>query len=146
MLDVYIDVLCRRSWFKSLSKGGGGGYKVCIGDCTLSNNCFTTHCAHVYSVVLYSVRYNTDDRESNVIIWIICCTTECPNNPCMNGATCHDDLRNQSYKCDCPPPFTGGHCETGVYSRNVFTVVEQTRCSAIAERPRYRVRYSFRQK
>ena len=36
---------------------------------------------------------------------------ECSGNPCMNRATC-EDLIN-TYKCTCPPGYTGTHCQTG---------------------------------
>jgi len=41
------------------------GYKQWNGDCALSNTCFITECARVYSVVLYSVRHITDSTESH---------------------------------------------------------------------------------
>ena len=35
------------------------------------------------------------------------------NNNCLNGGMCQEDRQKKSYVCDCPPNFTGRHCETG---------------------------------
>lgn len=37
---------------------------------------------------------------------------ECESNPCLNGATCKDEVG--SYTCRCPPGFNGTRCETGI--------------------------------
>lgn len=37
---------------------------------------------------------------------------ECESNPCLNGATCKDEVG--SYTCQCPPGFNGTRCETGI--------------------------------
>jgi len=37
----------------------------------------------------------------------------CPTNPCQNGGVCDENLPNPTYKCDCPPKFTGDNCEFG---------------------------------
>ena len=36
---------------------------------------------------------------------------ECESSPCMNNATCNDDV--DGYTCNCADGFTGTHCETG---------------------------------
>ena len=40
-------------------------------------------------------------------------TNECGSNPCMNDATCHDEVN--AYNCTCVEGYTGYNCETGVY-------------------------------
>ena len=34
---------------------------------------------------------------------------DCKDNPCNNGGTCQDGIA--SYRCVCPPGFTGHDCE-----------------------------------
>ena len=36
---------------------------------------------------------------------------ECSSNPCLNGATCKDNVNG--YTCDCVPGFTDVLCQTG---------------------------------
>lgn len=36
----------------------------------------------------------------------------CSSNPCLNDATCTDDLASGSYVCTCRSHFTGQHCES----------------------------------
>ena len=40
-------------------------------------------------------------------------TDECASDPCMNSATCVDQV-NQ-YSCTCDAGYEGTHCETGMY-------------------------------
>jgi len=46
---------------------------------------------------------------------LLCSITveQCASNPCLNDATCTEDVINQSYKCTCPPGFTGDRCQSG---------------------------------
>ena len=44
-------------------------------------------------------------------------TDECASDPCMNGATCVDQV-NQ-YACTCDAGYEGTHCETGTYPSNI---------------------------
>nr|XP_054771358.1 fibropellin-3 isoform X2 [Lytechinus pictus] len=37
---------------------------------------------------------------------------DCSPNPCLNGATCVDQVND--YECICPPGFTGDNCETDI--------------------------------
>ena len=36
---------------------------------------------------------------------------ECASSPCLNGATCEDEVNY--YTCTCDDGYTGTHCETG---------------------------------
>ena len=36
---------------------------------------------------------------------------ECASNPCVNDATCVDNVNG--YTCDCAAGYTGTHCEQG---------------------------------
>ena len=36
---------------------------------------------------------------------------ECASNPCVNDATCVDDVNG--YACNCAAGYTGTHCEQG---------------------------------
>ena len=37
---------------------------------------------------------------------------ECDIDPCVNGATCIDEVNG--YNCTCVPGYTGDRCETGM--------------------------------
>ena len=37
---------------------------------------------------------------------------ECDSSPCLNGATCDDEVNG--YKCDCVAGLTDAHCQTGM--------------------------------
>jgi len=39
---------------------------------------------------------------------------ECASAPCLNGATCVDEING--YRCDCLPGSTGARCETSTYN------------------------------
>ena len=39
-------------------------------------------------------------------------TKECDSNPCVNGATCNDEVN--AYNCTCMEGYTGHDCETGM--------------------------------
>jgi len=39
-------------------------------------------------------------------------TNECNSNPCVNGATCNDEVN--AYNCTCIEGYTGNSCETGM--------------------------------
>ena len=48
---------------------------------------------------------------------LLICTTvldigECASNPCVNDATCVDNVNE--YTCNCAAGYTGTHCEQGV--------------------------------
>ena len=44
------------------------------------------------------------------ILIIVHADSLCGNNPCQNGGTCMID--GQWFKCQCPAPFGGFHCES----------------------------------
>lgn len=37
----------------------------------------------------------------------------CVPNPCQNGGTCIFDESSGSFRCTCPPGFTGRTCDMG---------------------------------
>lgn len=37
---------------------------------------------------------------------------ECASNPCLNNATCNDEINN--FTCDCQPGFNGRLCEINI--------------------------------
>lgn len=37
---------------------------------------------------------------------------ECESNPCLNGATCNDEIND--FTCDCQPGFNGRLCEINI--------------------------------
>ena len=48
-------------------------------------------------------------------------TNECDGDPCINGATCNDDVN--SYTCDCAAGYTGQYCEIGRWlSKELFAL------------------------
>ena len=49
---------------------------------------------------------------------------DCLVNPCMNGATCNDELNG--YTCTCVAGYTGDRCETGMLEYH------DTRCCSSA--------------
>ena len=42
---------------------------------------------------------------------------ECHTHPCLNGATCHDQVNG--YSCTCASGYTGGRCETGTLKNHI---------------------------
>ncbi|XP_076329241.1 kielin/chordin-like protein [Tachypleus tridentatus] len=57
------------------------------------------------------------------------CVDPCISNPCINGGHCHGKLGNRNFSCDCPPMYTGKHCEFHinccVYPRTDGACVEE---------------------
>ena len=45
---------------------------------------------------------------------------ECASNPCVNDATCVDNVNG--YTCDCAAGYTGTHCEQGANSSKIATI------------------------
>lgn len=52
-----------------------------------------------------------DCHKGNWIVILISDIDECGSQPCVNGATCNDEVN--AYSCTCLAGYTGGHCETG---------------------------------
>ncbi len=57
----------------------------------------------VHYVYAFSYIYECD--------FVLVDINECGSNPCMNGATCTDDVN--SYTCTCVAGYIGTNCETG---------------------------------
>ena len=51
---------------------------------------------------------------------------ECTSNPCVNDATCVDDVNG--YTCNCAAGYTGTHCEQGAN----LSKIQQTKLFAIS--------------
>ena len=45
---------------------------------------------------------------------------ECLSAPCENGGTCRR-RSDTGYQCDCPVPFIGQNCETGILKKGSVT-------------------------
>ena len=43
---------------------------------------------------------------------------ECMSNPCLNGATCIDELNN--FSCLCLPGYSGSNCQIETAECNLF--------------------------
>ncbi|NXI33391.1 FBLN7 protein, partial [Sterrhoptilus dennistouni] len=52
---------------------------------------------------------------------------DCSSNPCANSGTCVDG--NQSYKCLCPPGWSGPSCQSPIYSCSNSSFSRQPRCA-----------------
>jgi hypothetical protein len=37
---------------------------------------------------------------------------DCASGPCLNGATCKDEVGG--FRCECPPGWTGFRCESDI--------------------------------
>ena len=48
-----------------------------------------------------------------ILIFLVKDIDECAEAPCLNGATCVDQLGG--YGCICADGYTGSHCGTGAY-------------------------------
>ena len=46
---------------------------------------------------------------------------ECANNPCLNGATCSDEVNN--YTCICAAGYTGTNCSSSMLSNSFIPLV-----------------------
>ena len=65
--------------------------------------------------------------DSNVQgIFLISDINECDSNPCLNGATCVNNLN--SYSCTCVPGYEGDQCETGVFTVSVSLLTDDQYC------------------
>ena len=53
-------------------------------------------------------------------MWFVSDVNECVSGPCNFGGRC-DDVMN-GYICTCTDGYTGGNCETGADSINVFFI------------------------
>jgi len=51
---------------------------------------------------------------SNHNIFCFVDVDECDSFPCMNGATCVDNV--DSFTCNCQSGYTGDTCQTGMFS------------------------------
>ena len=48
-----------------------------------------------------------------ILVLVILVVLPCESNPCLEGATCVDNIENGTYTCLCPEGFQGTNCETG---------------------------------
>jgi len=50
---------------------------------------------------------------------LFCSVTDfCISNPCLNGATCLNEIDN--YICSCAPGYTGSNCEIGKFDVSLY--------------------------
>lgn len=81
---------------------------------------FSGQCKLFRSLGLIPTEYYSIDHVSNVVCrtdsFQSCLTDidECASNPCINGATCVDQVNG--FNCTCPPGFTGTLCGIGKLS------------------------------
>ena len=47
---------------------------------------------------------------------------ECESTPCLNGATCTDDVNK--YRCTCVAGYDGVMCERGMLDNHNLTITE----------------------
>ena len=55
------------------------------------------------------IPYSSARRTVSVIFVDI---NECASNPCVNGASCSDEVN--AFSCSCAAGYTGDRCETGL--------------------------------
>lgn len=52
-----------------------------------------------------------------------CLGDACTPNPCQNGGTCVFDESGGSFRCYCPPGYTGRTCDAGKFSNYLLNVI-----------------------
>ena len=72
---------------------------ICLngGRCVDNGNDFICICAPGFTGTVCEVR-----------------TSECVDNPCLNGGTCREVLNSSNYTCMCLEGYTGHLCETNI--------------------------------
>jgi len=68
-------------------------------------------CTSINHGIVSNFVYTMVNLLKNLYEFIIPDIEECASNPCMNGATCNEDINK--YTCTCVPGYSGVHCEEG---------------------------------
>ena len=66
---------------------------------------------NIHHRVFYIMHYKYFTNQNFLFIYLCSEIDECSSSPCLNGATCEDQL--DSYRCACANGYEGTDCELG---------------------------------
>jgi hypothetical protein len=88
----------------------------------VSCHLYRVHAAFSFIVLLTSIvvchRYTGSNCQYRI--------NECDSHPCLNGATCHDQIKY--YTCHCPYGYTGKRCDSYVDWCSTEPCMNQATC------------------